>query len=289
MSYIFAYCYLKDLKQITNRASTNWYKGALFFYVISSFGTFFLAYTIASENVLFNPYLASIYYYLHFQYNGWFLFACLGLWTDSLKLNNQENRIFNKAFRWIFASTLITYLLSVLWLEIPDWLYIITVIFSIIQLIVWGRLLVLARRKKNEIFQHQPLFLNYFLQFAGFCLTLKFIFQLLSVIPSLSQFVFGVRSIIIAYLHLVLLGVISLFLLYYIYANKLLKLNKTIRNGLIGFAFGIFFNELILAIQGLSAFGYMLVPKINGMLFGAALIMFSALLFVVIGTLKRKH
>src|SRR5690606_29333100 len=264
-------------------------KGALFFYVISSFGTFFLAYTIASENVLFNPYLASIYYYLHFQYNGWFLFACLGLWTDSLKLNNQENRIFNKAFRWIFASTLITYLLSVLWLEIPDWLYIITVIFSIIQLIVWGRLLVLARRKKNEIFQHQPPFLNYFLQFAGFCLTLKFIFQLLSVIPSLSQFVFGVRYIIIAYLHLVLLGVITLFLLYYIYVNQFLSLNKSITGGLILFAIGCFLNEFRLAIRGISVFGYILLPDINTFLFGADLLLFLSIGWVTLRTLTERN
>src|SRR5690606_755162 len=140
---------------------------------------------------------------------------------------------------------------------------------------------VLVIRKKGEILKVRPLFLQYFLKFAGFCLTLKFVFQLFSVIPSLSQFVFGIRSIIIAYLHLILLGVISLFLLYYIYANKFLILNKTTKNGLIGFVFGIFLNEFILAIQGMSAFGYILIPKVNEMLFGAALVMFTSLIFVL--------
>ncbi len=288
VSYFFTYFFVKDLKHVHGTTSKNWYKGALFFYVISSFGTFFLAYTVASGKLMFNPYLASIYYYLHFQYNGWFLFACIGLLAGFLQLNSSENKIFDKAFRWLFVSTLVTYLLSVLWLKIPVWLYVITIIFSVIQFTVWIGMFVLVIRKKGEILKSQPLFLQYFLKFAGFCLTLKFVFQLLSVIPSLSRFVFGIRSIIIAYLHLILLGVITLFLLYYVYANKFLPLTKTIKKGLIGFVFGIFLNEFILAIQGMSAFGYILVPKINEMLFGASLVMFCSLGFVVVNSLKKK-
>ncbi|MFA7445866.1 MAG: hypothetical protein WCY89_07950 [Flavobacteriaceae bacterium] len=289
VSYFFAYYFIKDLKHIKGKTAVNWYKGALFFYVISSLGTFFLAYTVASKDFMFNPYLASIYYYLHFQYNGWFLFACIGLLADYLKLNGTENKVFNKSYHWLFASTLVTYVLSVLWLKIPTWLYVITVVFSVIQLVVWVNMLLLISRKKGEILNRQPLFLQYFLKFAGLCLTLKFVFQLLSVIPELSQFVFGVRSIIIAYLHLILLAVFSLFLLYYIYANKFLTLSKSIKTGLILFAVGIFLNEFILAIQGMSAFGYILIPKINTFLFGAALVLFLSMGWVVIKTLRQKN
>ncbi len=289
VSYFFAYYFIKDLKYIKGETSKNWYKGALFFYVISSFGTFFLAYTVASKDFMFNPYLASIYYYLHFQYNGWFLFACIGLLADYLKLNEAENKVFNTSYRWLFASTLVTYVLSVLWLKIPTWLYVITVIFSVIQLVVWMNMFLLISRKKGGILKQQPVFLQYFLKFAGLCLTLKFTFQLLSVIPSLSQFVFGVRSIIIAYLHLILLAIFSLFLLYYIYANKFLTLNKSIKTGLIFFAIGIFLNEFILAIQGMSAFGYILIPKINTFLFGAALVLFLSMGWVAIKTLQKNR
>lgn len=289
VSYFFAYYFIKDLKYIKGETSVNWYKGALFFYVISSFGTFFLAYTVASKDFMFNPYLASIYYYLHFQYNGWFLFACIGLLADYLKLNEAENKVFNTSYRWLFASTLVTYVLSVLWLKIPTWLYVITVIFSVIQLVVWMNMFLLISRKKGGILKQQPVFLQYFLKFAGLCLTLKFTFQLLSVIPSLSQFVFGVRSIIIAYLHLILLAIFSLFLLYYIYANKFLTLNKSIKTGLIFFAIGIFLNEFILAIQGMSAFGYILIPKINTFLFGAALVLFLSMGWVALKTLTERN
>jgi hypothetical protein len=289
VSYFFAYYFIKDLKHIKGETSKKWYKGALFFYVISSFGTFFLAYTMASKTLMFNVYLSSIYYYLHFQYNGWFLFASIGLLADYLKLNESENKLFNKSCRWLFVSTIVTYVLSILWLKIPIWLYVITVVFSVIQLVVWLKMLLLIGRKKGEILNQQPVFLQYFLKFAGLCLTLKFTFQLLSVIPSLSQFVFGVRSIIIAYLHLILLAVFSLFLLYYIYANKLLTLNKSIKIGLIFFAIGIFLNEFILAIQGMSAFGYILIPKVNTFLFGAALVLFLSIGWVALKTLTERN
>lgn len=289
VSYFFAYYFFKDLRHLKRETSVNWLKGALSFYVISSVGTFFLAYTMASKTLMINVYLSSIYYYLHFQYNGWFLFACIGLLADILKLSERENLFFDKSFQWLFVSTLITYLLSVLWLEIPTWLYVITVTFSIIQLIVWVNMLVKISRNKGELLNQQPIFLQYFLKFAGFCLTLKFVFQLLSVIPSLSQFVFGVRYIIIAYLHLVLLGVITLFLLYYIYVNQFLSLNKSIKGGLILFAIGIFLNEFILAIQGISVFGYILLPDINTFLFGAALLLFLSIGWVTLRTLTERN
>lgn len=273
VSYFFAYAFIKDLKKIPEEASKKWFWGALIFYVLSSLGTFFLAYTLASKNFMYNPYLASVYYYLHFQYNGWFFFACMGLLTDFLKPDNSENRLFNKAFWLLFISTFVTYSLSVLWLKMPQWLYILTIVFSVVQFVVWLRLLFYIIAKKAPMLKSQPVFLQNILKFVGFCVSMKFLFQMVSVIPSLSQFVFGVRTIIIAYLHLILLAIITLFLLYYIYTNKFLALNKSIKNGIILFAIGVFLNELVLGIQGMSAFGYILIPNINIYLFGVAVIL----------------
>src|SRR5690554_222306 len=288
ISYIFAYVFLKDLKKTPSENSKKWFQGALFFHVISSLGTFFLAYTVASGNFLYNPYLASIYYYLHFQYNGWFFFACIGLLVGFIKLNSYENKLFNYAFWLLFISTIITYLLSVLWLKLPQWLYFVTVVFSIVQLLVWiGMFLILRQKRKS--FKIKPLFLWNILKLTAFCVTLKFIFQAMSVIPSLNQFVFGIRTIIIAYLHLVLLAVITPFLLYYIYANRFLLLDKSIKNGIILFYIGIFLNELVLAIQGISAFGYVLIPKINQTLFGVSLLLVLSIGWVAFRTLGKKQ
>ncbi len=287
VSYIFAYVFYKDLNKISFGLSKKWFQGALLFYILSSIGTFFLAYTLASGNFLYKPYLSSIYFYLHFQYNGWFLFACIGLLLNFIQPKAFYNKPLTIAFWLLFISTIITYLLSVLWLDLPQWLYFMAVLFSVIQFLVWIGMLVIFR-KENKLLKAQPLFLWRILKLTAFCLTLKFIFQLLSVIPSLNQFVFGIRTIIIAYLHLVLLAIITPFLLYYIYANKLLPLNKSIKNGIILFYIGIFMNELVLGIQGMSAFGYILVPKINVVLFGVAFLLMISIGWVAFQTLRNR-
>src|SRR5690606_3864612 len=84
-SYIFAWVGWRDMNrspQLTT--SFPWLKAALTFLVISSIGTFLLAW-IMTNNIQ-NPraQLAAIYFYLHFQYNGWFFFSCMALFIHWL-------------------------------------------------------------------------------------------------------------------------------------------------------------------------------------------------------------
>jgi hypothetical protein len=108
---------------------------------------------------------------------------------------------------------------------------------------------------------------------ATIALTIKFILQTISVIPSLSQLVFGFRPIIIAYLHLVLLGVYSLFLIGYWFYKGYLQTNKTARIGIVIFFIGVCLNECVLGIQGIAAFTYTPIPFVNEMLFGVACVL----------------
>lgn len=281
VSYGFSYAYYKDLKTIHHKPIVRkWFLGALFFLVTSSIGTFGLAYMTATKNIVQSYQLGSIYFYLHFQYNGWFFFACMGLLLDSLKLNVGQIKRFSSFYPWFFASCLAGYFLSVLWAELPSWVIGMAVLFAFVQLTIWIMMLVSMLKNNKQQFQDKPLFLKNILRFIVLCATLKFVLQLLSAIPSLSSLAFGFRTIAIGYLHLVLLAIISLYLLYYIYSNQLMPLSKVIKWGLISFAIGVFLNELALAIQGLTAFGIFLIPKINQTLFGIALLLCISIAFV---------
>jgi fucose 4-O-acetylase-like acetyltransferase len=85
---------------------------------------------------------------------------------------------------------------------------------------------------------------------------------------------FGFRPIVIAYLHLVLLGVITLFLLGYIFASPTYKIPKGTFYGIIIFVAGIILNEAVLMIQGVASFSYTPIPYINVALLLVALTLF---------------
>jgi hypothetical protein len=288
VSCVFAYYFVKDLKLISDDdLSKNWFKAALFFNVISSFGTFALAYMMMTKTILQNEYLASIYYYLHFQYNGWFFFACIGLLFSFLQLKPSENSFLKRTFWLFFLSCIPAYFLSTLWLDLPIWIYILTVIAAFIQVYTWFRFLLIIIKTKREFLENFPFFLRYILLFVGFALSIKFLLQLGSTIPVLSQLAFGFRPIVIAYLHLVLLAIISLFLLFYIYATHLIHFNKPIKIGVIIFSIGVLLNEIILAVQGIASFSYTIIPFANEMLFGAAIVLVAGIGITAFYSIKK--
>jgi hypothetical protein len=287
-AYGFAYYFFKDLRQLSQKSlAINWFKAALGFNIISSLGTFYLAYMMVTKNIYQDEYLASIYYYLHFQYNGWFFFGCMGLLFDFFNLQEIENRFYKKSFQLFFASCIPAYFLSTLWLNMPLWLYIITVMAAFIQVYAWFRLIYILSKKNFEILQNYPFFLRYILLFVGFALSVKLLLQLGSTIPVLSQLAFGFRPIVIAYLHLILLAVISLSLLFYIYANHFFQLRKTTRVGIILFSIGVILNEIVLAVQGLASFSYIVIPFVNQMLFSIAVLMVIGIITTTLYSVKK--
>ena len=288
VAIVFAILFFRDLKQVPKEdLAKNWFKAALFFNVISSFGNFSLAYMMVNKHILQTEYLISTYYYLHFQYNGWFFFACMGLLIGLLQLKTSENSFYSRFFYLFFTACIPAYFLSTLWLDLPLWIYILTVVSAFIQVYAWFKFLAIVIKTKSEIIKNYPVFLRNILLFAGFALTIKLLLQLGSTIPAVSQLAFGFRPIVIAYLHLILLAVISLFLLFYIFASKLIPISKGIKTGLTTFAIGVFLNEIILAVQGIASFSYTRIPFVNELLFGAAIVLVAGIGATAVFSLKK--
>lgn len=288
VSYIFAYRFIKDLKILDDDLlAKNWFKAALFFNVISSLGTFYLAYMMATKNVVQDWYLSSIYYYLHFQYNGWFFFACMGLAFGFLNLRKSEHSFYETSFKLFAIACVPAYFLSTLWLDLPLWIYIITVIAALVQVYAWFKFLpILLKTRKNVLESYSPL-LRYILVFVSFALSIKLLLQLGSTVPIISQLAFGFRPIVIAYLHLILLGIITLFLLFYIYANHLILISKNIKYGVFLFTIGILLNEIVLAVQGVAAFSYTIIPFVNEILFGVAILLLIGIGITALYSIKK--
>jgi hypothetical protein len=289
ISFWFTYTFYSTVRSFDHLPGLKWMNFALLFNLISSFGTLSLSYMMATKQIEQHSYLASVYWYLHFQYNGWFFFACMGLFVNFLFSRNINLINESISFKLLALTCIPAYGLSVLWLNLPLWIYIIVVVAAIAQFyglfIFMKELLISKFWVRLELNQVSKILLIC----VAFAITTKVTLQAGSTIPAISKFAFGFRPIVIAYLHLVLLAFTSVFLMSCAYLNELITDSKVSKIGLITFVMGILFNELILAIQGIFSISYTMIPFANEMLFTTALIMFAGLGFLNYDLMKQKN
>jgi hypothetical protein len=88
-------------------------------------------------------------------------------------------------------------------------------------------------------------------------------------------------------LHLVLLAVISVFILSFLYTFKLISVNTLTTIAFSVFVIGIFLNELVLGVQGVAAFSYIVVKYVNETLFGVSLLLFLGTILMVLSQRKK--
>lgn len=273
---VYAWIFIKDIQILSSELPARaWAVSGLLLNIISAAGPLSLGFMMATKSIQQDFYLASVYYYLHFQYNGWFFFGAMALVIHSLP---KIDASFQQYFRWFLTTIIPTFLLSILWVKLPIWLYMIAVFAAMAQLIVWLAMLAKIKSIFTEKCSnvYKPVMLLFYI--SAIAITIKFMLQAISVIPQLSQFVFGIRSIVIAYLHLVLLGGFSLFFIGYMFANKWMYLNKMAKITICLFVIGVVVNEILLGVQGFASFLLVLVPYINESLFAAAIMLFGGAL-----------
>ena len=288
-SYAFAIIAWRDLNKIpVKKTAHRWFKASLVFNAVSSLGAFSLAYMMANKIAHPNWYLAAIYFFLHFQYNGWFLFACIGLLAAKLKAQFISEKLQRVIF-YLFAFACVpTYFLSALWLPLPTWVYTVVVIAALLQLAAGFLLLNKILSYHKSIFENIPLPIKYIWCLSAVALSMKLLLQACSTIPALSTWAYGFRPIVIGYLHLILLGMISLFLIGYGMYERHISFSRNTSRGTWIFVAGIVLNESVLLVQGLGAISYAAIPYVNELLFLAAAIMFTGI-FILNAAGKTTH
>lgn len=281
VSYVFAVLYWKDLGKLPQRSIAHaWFKAAVFFNALSSIGAFALAIMMVNKVIHQNWYLAAEYFYLHFQYNGWFFFGCMGLCLGLTKRFSISQDALKKIFRLFAFASVPAYFLSTLWMPMPLWVYVLVVIAAFAQVIGFIWLARLIKVKWGDVKNQFSVIVKCLMGFSALALFIKLLLQLGSTIPSLSDLAFGFRPIVIGYLHLVLLGVITLFLLGYMFADDHFKLTALNRTGIFIFAAAVILNEIVLMVQGVAAISYNAIPFVNEMLLGTAIFLFTGALLM---------
>lgn len=118
ITYVFSVNILKDLKNSNASGIAKMLlKFCLFFLVISTIGILALGPVLmtlhGTEKVIW--YYLLVQFYIHFQYNGWFIFGCLALFFSFYKNNSNGNKAVLYPVYGIAFATITTYCLSIFW------------------------------------------------------------------------------------------------------------------------------------------------------------------------------
>jgi hypothetical protein len=250
-------------------------RAALLFNVLSTLGTLWLVYLMVSGGGSRDMTVSALFTYLHFQYNGWFLFGCIALFL--LLLPVQETWKMMLGMRMLVVAAIPAVLLSMLWLKLHPFLYGTAVVSAFVQVVgllfFTGPLLIAWRALQPVVKKLWVL--------SWISLVLRTTLQMLSVVPALGKYGFAYRPVVIGYLHLMFIGCITLFLLGYLFHIKILDMTSRFKQaGILLFTSGFIITEVVLMLQGLLYMGWTVLPHTNLMLFAAALIMSAGLAFM---------
>ena len=278
-TYVLSFRMLKDLKG--SDTSTNLVKYGIYYYLISSLATWFLAFVIVTQGKT-DLYYNSVYFYLHFLYNGFFVFTLFGLLFKILKKQKITISTSLKKYFFIFLNIacIPAYILSILWSTKSITYNIIGFLASVLQLI---SLLFLFKILKQILVQLKwdntsKILLN----FAMVAYLLKILAQLASSLPYFVEKSLALKPFfIIGYLHLFTLAFMSVLLILLLKQLKAIYINSIISKVGIGFFLtGIFFTEILLFLQG-----FLLLMKQKPIInYTIILLIFSS--FIVIGIIQ---
>lgn len=291
MSYFFIFFYWRDLNKVKNRNfSASWLKAAMVLWAFSSLGAIALAYLLANHVMIQDLYFAALYFFLHFQYNGWFLFVCFGVFFSYMQRQGLEiQHLSKKLFGVMVILVIPSYFLSILWLDLPvalHWIANISGVLELVVLVIFIQVFQRVRKAAHVKFHGST---SWLWTMVAIAFTLKILLQSLSIIPYLSKFAFGFRPIIIGYLHLSFIGVVSLFIFGYV--NEFIHRfrGRVSGMGALVFVIGFMVQEVMLMFQGLEAMNVEPVRSANIILFYCAILQAAGLIWITYGIIRTRE
>ena len=289
-TYGFSWIFIRDLIQSqAGRAVTLLSIAALIFASLSSVGPFTLAYMMASHHANLLLYKDSIYTYLHLQYNGFFTLALFAI-LFNLYYTGLAKSIQRRVDRFALVMTLSvlpTLFLSYLWHYPNNYIRGIAIGGCVLLAVLLYHFTSTMIAMKNTFRQIRP-----FPKFIGglsmMAFFIKTTVQIGIVIPSVGNEVFGDRPIIIGYLHLVMLGFVTLYLFaHLIHTGFFVARESLSKKAILIFAAAVAANEAILMVQGISAMYMLSSPLYPWLLWVAAILLFCGATLLLISVTGR--
>lgn len=281
-SYWFSAFFLKHTPQSFKfTKSYICVKYALWFMIGSSIGPWALGaiMTILGPESIW--YRLAIYFYLHFQYNGWMILALTGIFfylLEQLQIN-----ISARTFRYFFLTTvlgiILSFFLSTLWTGPQLIYYILGGLGAVLQLIGFGILINICIGNRMVLKSALPRLQFNILKLVTVLLLVKMILQWLTAWPFFANLAATVLDFTIGYLHWTFLGVISIGLFFFLEFFGLIKLSKMAITVYLG---GFLLTEGLIFYRGMSAWlGWPLFEDYSKFLAGGSLLIPIAVILVL--------
>ncbi|WP_223705307.1 cbb3-type cytochrome c oxidase subunit I [Flavobacterium potami] len=249
LSYVFCRLVWKDC----SRDKSPWQRlllVSILFMILSTFGVWCLGPAVSTLGKQSAFYQIAIQFFLHFQFNGWFILAILALFLKQFQGQIDEVK-FKRFYFLMIISTLLTVCFPVRWFVENDVLSYINVLGVLLQL---GAFIYFYKMLKLQI-KHFKSTLDKTTKIV-YCLALCSLFlkvgiQLLTIFPNLAEISHQIRNFVIGFIHLTTLGIITGFLFGILLQNKMLSANSSIlKIGVKCFISGYILTEVLLFLQG---------------------------------------
>ena len=277
-TYVFSFFFIKDvLRSAVSNAVKILSVASLVSLVLSSVGSITALWVMYLSS--YNPMLLrnASFSYLHFQYNGFFTLAVLSLLFQYLGplASPQAQKNMNVFAKIVVAAVLPSLFLSYLWIDPEIGIRSLAIAGSVLvlaSLVLFVRTLLSLRELSSSFGRYVKMLVT----ISVSALVLKMTLQIFTVFPVIGTRIFGDRTVIIAYLHLVFLAFVTLFILaYFIQLGLPVIHSKLTRVAILIYLAGVLLNEALLGSQG---FGVLFM--INSDMYPKLLWIISIMLFV---------
>lgn len=289
LNYVFAGKIWRDLRKHKSTHSTLLLKTSLWMLVISTLGTWALGAIMNTSYKGTGLYYGAIQFYLHFQFNGWFIFSLLAIFFRILekKKITINKGVFKRFYYTSVVSTLFTFALAVSWSTPIPIIFLSNSIGVIIQLIALAFFAQLIYPLRKQIAGLNSSYNHWLWILSLSSISIKILIQSLVAIPSLAIVSYTIRNFVIGFVHLLMIGGISAFLFAMIRRAHPTISRKT--SGTNIFIVGFVVTELLLFGQGIALWmQWGFLPSYHLMIFVASALLPIGVFYILTPLLSRR-
>lgn len=237
-----------------NKPAHLFLRTAFLFFFLSTLGLWALGPLMNSNFKGTAVYYAAVQFFLHFQFNGWFIFGILALFFKFI--GDQGIRLPTQTVKWIYwllvISCILTYALAVSWSTPDKFIFWTNSVGVILQIIALSLFVVLLKTIFPAIQSGIASWTKFAWMVSVLALVIKIIIQGLVAVPALAKISYTIHNFVIGFIHLNMLAIISFFIIGAFHQCKLYPItSQAKKTGIVLIFAGIILSELLLFIQGL--------------------------------------